>query len=435
MKIIDLQREGSELPRITWLKIILLGAALFALFVSAYILLGTLGAHGATDLYPYWRAEQFLRRGIDPYKAYLANEEPDPLPFIDKAISGFLPQGEALLSKAPVNTAPILFLIFPLAFFSWPVAKLIWMILNLVFMVWIIWLVLNRIPFQSVRVTKQMHIVILILFYNLSATRIAIENGQLTLLIFLLMLGALYFADTSWLMCGVLLGLALSKYSLALPLVVFFLFFKRNFRALGVAAAVQVTGLLLLSIITDNSPVAIVLEYITLLTEHSAQPGIHIGWLLGGGWMGILGSLAISVFVLVFPIRCILAYQHPPAKDVVFFHLLTVLFLWSILVVYHRLYDTVIVLFFFILVIKGFNLPHLWSLTIREQIFLRMYMGFGLLFLILPARIVDIFIPGFQSLFENKLASLFLISMLGVTIALTVRLFYNYREVPRSEFE
>ena len=50
-------------------------------------------------------------------------------------------------------------------------------------------------------------------YFDLSATRIAIENGQTMLLVFLFILLALFFANKSWQIGGLSLGIALSKYA------------------------------------------------------------------------------------------------------------------------------------------------------------------------------------------------------------------------------
>src|SRR5512143_3826001 len=88
-------------------------------------------------------------------------------------------------------------------------------------------------------------------------------------------------------------------------------------------------------------------------------------------------------------------FKTKTAAEILDFHLLTILFLWTILVAYHRLYDTLILLFFIVLVFKGFAYPNVWNLDKRKQIWLLVFMALIPPFLILPARIVNKVVPDY----------------------------------------
>jgi hypothetical protein len=108
-------------------------------------------------------------------------------------------------------------------------------------------------------------------------------------------------------------------------------------------------------------------------------------------------------------------------QDVIDFHLLTVLFIWTMLVAYHRLYDTLILIMFVVLLYKGLSIPSLWSLSENER---RSVLGYAAILpfiLILPARLVDRFVPGFYGAAGDLVVTVFLILMLGISMFLLRR--------------
>ena len=77
------------------------------------------------------------------------------------------------------------------------------------------------------------------------------------------MMIALLFSDRLWVVAGLALGLALSKYSLSLPIFLFLLY-KRNFKVLLMAVATQLAGILGMAALSGGTPVRIIQENIML---------------------------------------------------------------------------------------------------------------------------------------------------------------------------
>lgn len=117
----------------------------------------------------------------------------------------------------------MLLLLSPLATLSWANAKLAFLCINILLMLLTAILIVRRIPFADVQLAAIDELFIFLIYIDLSATRIAVENGQTTLLVFLLMLVAVLYAPRDWRISGLALGLALSKYSLSLPIFLFLL--------------------------------------------------------------------------------------------------------------------------------------------------------------------------------------------------------------------
>ena len=73
------------------------------------------------------------------------------------------------------------------------------------------------------------------------------------------------------------------------------------------------------------------------------------------------------------------------------FHLLTILSLWTILFVYHRVYDTVIYILFVCLVLYGIRNKKYWYLSSDINRILMLFLIFSFVVLSLPGQIMSIF--------------------------------------------
>jgi hypothetical protein len=122
--------------------------------------------------------------------------------------------------------------------------------------------------------------------------------------------------------------------------------------------------------------------------------------------------------------------EHEEIRD---FHVLTILFIWTILVAYHRLYDTLILIFFVILVFKGLARPGIWKLSRQGRNALLAFMAvFIPLILILPARIVDMLFPFYYGRVSDFVTTIFLVSMLLLSMILLRRYLKRIEAEPIS---
>jgi hypothetical protein len=385
-------------------NLFVLGSVILALwsllsFVRAAQLMAT-PDYGGVDFHAYWYAGLFIRQAQDPYAAFFAEKEvASPLNFLDKDTPQMY-QAPVGLSVVPANTAPIALLLTPLAWFSWPTAKTIWFIINIILALLLPWLAFRALP-DTERLAWTDRLLAVLAFYAMTSTRRALDTGQTTLLILSFMVGALLLARKNWAIAGIMLGIALSKYSVALPVFLFF-FYQRQFRLLITALIVQFGAVLSLAVMTATSPLAIVESYQRLLLQHLHGKGIHLGQLLpsGSSWQLIvpaLGTLLLLAWVgQVLWVKRGQARLHSDTSSDTFYdwHILTILSLWTLLVVYHRLYDIVLVLFFLILIVIGFRWQAAWRLLRREKFFLSLF-AIGIIFVfILPGdTVMALFFP------------------------------------------
>jgi len=109
---------------------------------------------------------------------------------------------------------------------------------------------------------------------------------------------------------------------------------------------------------------------------------------------------------------------------VIDFHVLTILFIWTMLVAYHRLYDTLILMFFIVLVFKGLS-ADIWKLKVRDRVGLLAFMAVTPLILILPARIVDKVLPDYYGTISDAVTTILFLIMLSISMLLLRRFLQN----------
>jgi hypothetical protein len=411
-----------------WITFFCILAGVYAVTVLTYILIETGKPLGSRDFHQFWYAGHFILQGQDPYEAFFAKEPPNlPIHYLDGVTVDRYPVAQPELEITPSNTPTMLLLLAPFAYFSWGDAKWAFMFINLVLMLITGWLVIRRLPFAGIRLAPREELFLLLVYFDFSATRIAIENGQTTLFVFLLMILALLYADRSWVKSGLALGVALSKYSLSLPIFLFLLY-KRKFKILLVSIAIQLLGILGMTAITGNSPVTIVTENIQLFFRLFDQPSVHLSrwfeFISEDHFISLIPALVMTAMVFIpilFWTRSRPVNSTAGKQEVIDFHIVTILFIWVILVAYHRLYDTLILLTFIVLIFKGLAAPAIWNLTQRARTALLAFLAMLPLILILPARIVDTFIPEYYGRISDAVTSVTIIIMLIISMFLLWR--------------
>lgn len=420
----------SILP-IRWTQILCILAGLYALTVASYIFIETGKPLGARDFHQFWYAGHFIIQGRDPYEAFFAGEPPAlPIVYMDGVVVDQYPVAQYDLEITPSNTPLMLLLLTPFSYFSWNVAKWAFLTINLILMLGTGWLVIRRIPFAGTRLALIDEILVFLIYFDFSATRIALENGQTTLPIFFLMLVALLYAERSWQIAGTALGVALSKYSLSLP-VFLFLLYKKKFKILLLAIAIQILGVLGVAAVSGNSPLVIVSENIQLFLRLFDQPGIHLSrwfeFLSDNPFVSVIPALVMTLLVfgpIFFWLRG-RRFTVSPSENILDFHLLTILFIWTMLVAYHRLYDTLILIFFIILVFKGLALPNLWKLSNKGRAALLAFIGILPFIFVVPARLVDKLLTYYYGKVADAVTTFFLLSMLVISMFLLRRFLQN----------
>lgn len=428
-----MQKVKSIFPS-KWAKTLCILAGLYAVAVATYIYIETGKPSGGRDFHAYWYAGHFVIQRHDPYAAFYAGEQPElPVRYLDGVTVNQYPVAQTNLEAAPTNTPVMVLLLTPFSYFSWNLAKHLFVIINLLLMLLTGWMVLRLLPFAGVKLSRSNELLLFLAYFDLSATRIAIENGQTTLSVFLFMLFAILYAKKSWRITGLSLGIALSKYSLSLPVFLFFVY-KRKLKILLLAVSVQLVGVLGLATIAQTSPVVIVMENVRLFFDILNQPGVFVNLasilnaITQNSLLAQTAVFVMTAFVFVLFFLWLRGRKLKNTSDEVMdFHILTILFIWTILVGYHRIYDTLILIFFFVLVFKGLAYPNIWKLNTGERTVLIAFIALTPLIMILPDRLVDKVFPSYYGMISTAVSSVLFIVMLVVSMLLTRRYMQNRR--------
>lgn len=317
-----------------------------------------------------WYPGHFLWQGADPYAAALEQRVPDlPVRYWDgiTEMEFVFP-----IEPMPTNPAPIVLLFSPLARLSWPVAMNVWTFVNLALLPVITWAVASL--FRC-NLFSRRGVLLLLILCSLIATREVIETGQTTIVTFACMVVAVILAPVNQVLAGVFMGIALSKYSLTFPGVLYLLY-RRWYRSALIGLGVQVLGILLVAAIGRVSPHRIVAEYMVLMAKHIDMPGLHLKATLLGG-MGHFATLVLGLFSA--GLFTVLAYWHQRARvlgvaqsEMASVTMLVVVMQWNLLVLPHRRYDHIAEILFL-------GMMLLWVWKNPQRLGLQRYQHWGLL--------------------------------------------------------
>lgn len=353
-----------------------------------------LDGKGEVDIYAYWYYGHYVRQGVNPYRAvYEPVELSSPLTHLDSVTLDALPPIPSRWSLFPSNTAPMVLLLTSLSFFSWPVARLLWAACNLALMLAIPWLAIRLLP--DGRLTWAQKGVICLSFYGFQGVPTAISVGQTTFLVIALMLGTLLALRKGWLLPGLLLGVALSKYTLAVPVLLLVLFWRR-WRVAATALAVQVLAMLAVSGL--DAPLLTVTGHLRRVGGFPQNPGIHLSDALGvegAAVWGVAAVLTLAVFGLLWHWwrRAKPREERSGAVTFTDWHVLAILVFWALLVIYHRPYDTPVTVVFVALAVYGLANPALWNLSEAARAWVAVFLGAFVAALSLPTGVIERLLP------------------------------------------
>lgn len=314
--------------RSRWLQSVILGiATLFAVaslgnvVYRGYVEGGFTGPRWGNDLDQWWAGGRLLLQGQNPYA-----------------------------TKVP-SAAPVLLLLTPLAALPWLAASVLWAVANLVLAVGCVWLMLRL---NGGRLGSLAGALCLALFAALIATRQTLELGQISLLITACVLAALRLLGHRPWLAGVLLGVAVSKYTLAFPLLLICLW-ERRWKPMLAAALTQLAALLAVALVARTNPVTIIRHYLDLSTRILAQTQDYSVHLLSLGW-GALGDVALLLSSAALIVVLVAWYRwsarRPVARhaELTRLTLLGALTMWSLYALYHGRQDVVFAFLFVVVV-------------------------------------------------------------------------------------
>jgi hypothetical protein len=328
-----------------------------------------------------WYPGHFLWQRADPYGAALTKLVPSlPIRYWDGHIAT---EFIFVIDPMPTNLAPVVIIFAPLARLSWSNALTAWLVINLLMIIVIVYSVIRLLGCEPF---SRQGLIILLLAYSLIATREALETGQTTIFVLACMLAALVIGTRSQSVGGILLGIALSKYSLTFPGLLYFLC-RRWYKGFVISLSVLLIGTLLIALISKVFPYQILIENFRLMLMHSGMPGLHLSATLLKGlepWSVVMVALfslglLIAIFYLIFQNSLSWVKKQPAA-----FMLLVITMQWNLLALPHRRYDHVAEILFLSLSILWSDENSLFALAPKQLLGLRVFTGLAASVWILP---------------------------------------------------
>jgi len=329
-----------------------------------------------------WYPGHFLWQHSDPYNAALKKLVPSlPVRYWDGHVAT---EFTFVIDPMPTNLAPVVIIFAPLARLSWNNALTVWLVINLLMIPVIIYSIIHLLGCQPI---SWQGLIILLLAYSLIATREALETGQTTIFVLACMLAALVIGTRSQSMGGILLGIALSKYSLTFPGLLYFLC-RRWYKGVMISASVPLIGTLLIALVSRVSPHHILAENFQLMLEHIEMPGLHLSATLLKNldpWDIVIVGLFSLGLLGVISYRLSLRPSCSGFNDqTIALMLLVITMQWNLLALPRRRYDHVAEILFLSLSIIWSERPSPFALTPKQFVGLRVFVGFAASVWILP---------------------------------------------------
>ncbi|MEM7129378.1 MAG: glycosyltransferase family 87 protein [Chloroflexota bacterium] len=273
-----------------------------------------------------WSPSRVLLQGTDPFKLFLE---------LDAQGLSKSPESPFILAQRASYPASSLIFLWPYAFFEWSVAKILWLITNLLSGIAIIIGVIRLAKLQS----QEQIFWLAALFVTGLPFRHTIGNGQHGLFCLAFFIWAVIWAERNRMVAGLLLAISWVKYTITMPLALFFLTSRRRFSVLIITGLIHVGLTLFASFWVSSSVVDILLDPLRVASTNNQGVGdldlFSVVERLGystAGWPVVLS-------LLVFLATVVVALRTQTYND---FLLLVVLSLVVYILPRHKQYDLVV---------------------------------------------------------------------------------------------
>jgi len=307
------------------------------------------------DLYQFWYGGKFLLQGKNPYIELYQRR---PLEY-SKDVGSYpqASQNQAKEKRWKVHivpaSAPVFLLMAPLSLLPWVSATLAWLLVNMVLGVFFVWIILKCIEKKLLSLDG---LLLLSLFFSLICTRQVFELGQTSLIVATFMWLSFLVLPHSALLSGVLLGIAFSKFTLALPMIFYFAC-RRKIKVLLYCCLTQALGLMILCIITQTNPITTLEAYLNsskITLKQTQSFTVHLSAIPWGNLSTLLGWV-ITAATLLVPWWCLFRREFTNSGRLSALTLISIFSFWSLLVLYHGRQDMIIILPFIAMVLFRIN--------------------------------------------------------------------------------
>lgn len=232
----------------------------------------------------------------------------------------------------------------PLSLVSYAYLKIVWLVLNLAAASLCVYL---AIKLFGEKWPAEARYFLAAFLLSWAPFRVTLRDGQISLIITALLLGALLARKRkrTWL-GGALLGFALCKYPLSYAFFLYFIW-RKEWKIVGMAIVVPALLTQIFAYRLGISALDVIRDYVSLMSktfadEHPAFIGVTeikplVFYLTGGSELAATAiTVALSAAALIL---MLIAFSRRPQFEDIHYAIITFFILWS---VYHRVYDSVL---------------------------------------------------------------------------------------------
>ena len=276
-----------------------------------------------------WDAARALMERMDPYELSLDQSVDITGSKLEEFYDLF--ERDGIKQKMEANQFPsLLMLLFPYALLSPFAARLAWIISNVFFTAGIIWL-LRRTFLKELPHFDFAFLMLLMIIGTPYRNQLGV--GQHTLFSFFFFMLAVWLDEIkpegNRIAIAVCMFISYFKYTLTAPLTLYLLYRKR-FKEF----AASVLGHMLLTVVAavwmKKSPVYMIMAPLKVANALSAEGGLDLGAVFGGGVLSLVAGGIVALFLIFVTVKL------PKGQENL---LISLLILWSLIITYHRTYD------------------------------------------------------------------------------------------------
>ena len=282
-----------------------------------------------------WDAAKALAMGLDPYELSQNPQKASEYPELSEFYRMFTERG--LKQKMEANQFPsLLMILFPMTLFPAGIAKVVWCALNLAFIA-LIFFLLDRTFFEGLPGYDRAVIYLLTLAGTPYRNQLGV--GQHTLFSFCFFMLAVYLerkhplkSTANMLLIALCLFVSYFKYTLTAPLALYFVY-KKRYKELILSVAAHVILTQAAALYLQKSFIYMIKAPLVVASLLASQGGFDFGVIFPGVWAMVAAAIVCAVLLYI-------ALKLPEGTEDILF---TVLVMWSLVLVYHRIYDFFVV--------------------------------------------------------------------------------------------
>ncbi|MCA9892399.1 MAG: DUF2029 domain-containing protein [Anaerolineae bacterium] len=389
---------------------------------------------GGKDFHAYWYDGVYLRQGTERYAAFQNGfQAASPMHFlIGPTID--VPVDEYNSESANPALGILLFSLFSLMSFEF--SRIVWMIANLFLLILLPWLLVRYFR-QAADVSRDLGLLLSLVFYILLPVRNAAGNGQSTIFVFFLMILTLYLANRNEWLAGIAMAFSLIKFSVSFPILIWLLL-ARKWRTLVTTVFIHVFSLIVYAILTSSDPLRVLpLMWEVLVQRGLAKQGVGIELMSLSPTNGLsvvaMVLLAIPIaFLLARSWRC-LQFANKDQEFILYFHIVNLVILYVLLAFYSSFYDAVAYYFFIAFTVVGLANNAWWGINRTEKTALIIFLIVSIGVLSLPGAVLATVLPDQAT--DDYIGLIRKMTTISMMIAYCISLVMLSRYVTRSSFE